>query len=103
VASFYVDHDVSQHTARELRDAGHSVVTVRDLGLTPAGDDGHLLRAAQNGRILITHNASDFQLLHDAGRRWARVGGSATARGNCRPASIVEPTGSSTPNRGPPQ
>ena len=54
-----------------LRVTGHDVVTARELGLEHASDDEHLLTAAQQVRILVSHNRADFVLLHDAWQRWA--------------------------------
>lgn len=70
MAAFYIDHDVAQEVARLLQSAGHNVVTVRDLRTPRDRDAQHLLLAATESRILITHNARDYQLLHDAWRRW---------------------------------
>ena len=70
MAAFYIDHDVAQEVARLLRVNGHNVVTVRDLRTPRDRDAQHLLLAAIQGRILITHNARDYQLLHDAWLRW---------------------------------
>jgi predicted nuclease of predicted toxin-antitoxin system len=78
VASFYTDHDVALQVALLLRQIGHTAITARDLGLERAGDDEHLLTAAQRGWILVTHNRQHFLLLHDAWRRWLRVFGVST-------------------------
>jgi len=37
-----------------------------------AGDDAHLFLASQSGWTLITHNAKDFILLHEAWLRWSK-------------------------------
>ena len=70
MAAFYTDHNVSIWLAPELRAKGHSASTARDLGLEAAGDDEHLLVAAQQGWILITHNRQHFILLHNAWSHW---------------------------------
>lgn len=70
MASFYTDHNVALQVALLLRQAGHTAVTARDLGLERAGDDVHLLMAAQHGWMLVTHNRQHFILLHDAWLRW---------------------------------
>ena len=49
---------------------GHGVRTVRDLGLQRAGDEEHMLLAARNRWIIVTHNANHFKLLHDAWYAW---------------------------------
>jgi len=71
LADFYLDNDVALEAAELLRDAGHTAVTVRDLGREGDADDEHLLIASQQGRIFVTHNEGDFVLLHDAWQRWS--------------------------------
>ena len=56
--------------ARELNARGHAAYTARDLGLAAAADPVQLRSAAQDGRILVTHNKGDFLLLHRAWRDW---------------------------------
>jgi hypothetical protein len=70
MAAFYVDNDVSDHLIPLLRASGHHVASTPDLGYARATDEQQLLTAFQMGRILLTHNASDFVLLHRAWRRW---------------------------------
>jgi hypothetical protein len=70
VATSYTDHNVSPPLAELLRTRGHDVLTARDVDQEAAGDDEHLLFAAQTGRMLVTHNVADFLLLHHAWRRW---------------------------------
>jgi predicted nuclease of predicted toxin-antitoxin system len=71
VAAFYLDHDVPNDLAAFLQAAGHSAVTVRNLGTRRDKDSQHLLAAARSGRILITHNRDDYVLLQDAWVRWS--------------------------------
>ncbi len=73
MADLYTDHNVALQIAVLLRAAGHDVVTARERNLERAGDDEQLLAAAEVGRLLITHNAKDFILLHDAWRRWSKA------------------------------
>jgi len=73
VAEFYLDHDVKARIAELLHGRGHGARTARDLSLDQAGDDEHLLLAAQNAWILVTTNRKDFELLHNAWRRWTRA------------------------------
>ncbi len=75
MASFYLDHNVGREVAAYLRFAGHDVRTAREIRTERAGDDEHLAIAYQNGWIFITHNIDDFELLHDAWRRWSRLWG----------------------------
>ncbi len=58
-------------TASLLQEAGHSAICARELGLESAGDQVQLLTAAQRRCVLVTHNAKDFALLHDAWRLWS--------------------------------
>ena len=69
---FHLDHNVSRRIAELLRNAGHDVVTARELGLEEADDDVHLLAALRDDRVFVTHNGHDFILLHYAWRRWTR-------------------------------
>lgn len=75
MADLYTDNDVSIPLANRLRSSGHNVVTARGLGGRKAGDEEHLLTAAQQGRTFITHDGKDFLLLHNAWRRWALAWG----------------------------
>ena len=70
MAGIYTDNDVPLRVAPLLRARGHDVTTTRDLGRTAARDDDQLLLAAQRGWTLVTHNRRDYELLHDAWRRW---------------------------------
>lgn len=73
MAAFYLDSDVSQEVARFLQDAGHEASTARSIGLGTATDDEQLMRAAEEGWILVTHNREDYKLLHGAWLRWSRA------------------------------
>ena len=75
MAAYYTDHNVAVGIAHLLRAEGHNVVTARDLGLDHARDDEHLLVAAQQARIFISHNRADFELLHHAWHHWSRAWG----------------------------
>ena len=69
---FHLDHNVSQKISPLLRTMGHDVVTARDLRMEAAGDEEHLLVAANSVRTLVTSNVKDFRLLHDAWQRWSQ-------------------------------
>ena len=75
MASLYLDHNVARDVATALRFAGHDVRTTRQIRTEAADDDEHLALAFQNAWIFITHNMRDFQLLHNAWRRWSRLWG----------------------------
>jgi hypothetical protein len=71
MASIYADNDVAVQLAPLLRARGHSVTTALAFGRATALDDEQLLIAAEHGWTLVTHNRKDFELLHDAWRRWS--------------------------------
>jgi hypothetical protein len=73
VTDWYFDHNVSQPLAALMRLGNHMVITARDIGLDAAGDQRHLLVAAQRGLILVTHNVKDFRPLHDAWLTWSNA------------------------------
>jgi hypothetical protein len=76
VAAFYLDHDVASDVGRLLREAGHDVVTVRELGTTRQGDEQHVLAAMQQGRLLVSLNRNHYMLLHLAWQAWSQAWGS---------------------------
>jgi hypothetical protein len=49
---------------RLLIAAGHDVQIPADAGLTGRKDPGHLMHAIKRGRVFLTHNHEDFELLH---------------------------------------
>jgi hypothetical protein len=71
MAECHVDHNVGRGVVVRLRMRGHTLVTAAELGLERGQDNLHLLEAARQGRVLLTHNLGDFTLLHDAWRRWS--------------------------------
>lgn len=73
MSAWYFDHNVSQPLADLLCGTGHTVITARDLHLEVAGDERHLVVAAERRTILCTHNVKDFRLLHDAWLLWSRT------------------------------
>jgi Domain of unknown function (DUF5615) len=75
LADFYIDNDVALEVAHLLRVSGHTAVTARDMGREGDRDDEQLLVASQQGHIFLTHNETDFVLLHDAWQRWSEAWG----------------------------
>ena len=75
MADFYLDHDVSARLVPLLQQSGHNVLTAHGLGLQRAPDPIQLYTAAQRNAILVTHNQSDFQLLHIAWQYWSTAWG----------------------------
>jgi predicted nuclease of predicted toxin-antitoxin system len=69
---FLIDQDVFAATTRLLRDLGHDVVTVSELGLSRAVDSDLLVHARTNHRIFITRDR-DFGRLIFAKRSGAGV------------------------------
>ena len=70
MATFHADQNVPRALAEELRQRGHTVFRAVELGLFAADDPAHLLRAARDGRILLTKD-NDFVDLHIAWFLWA--------------------------------
>jgi hypothetical protein len=71
VGNLHLDNDVASELRVLLQLQGHDVTAAEPAGLAYAGDEEQLLFAAQEHRILITHNTEDFVLLHRAWLRWA--------------------------------
>ena len=56
---FFLDENLSQQHAIELRSEGHDAIAVLEVGLSGASDEQILRFAVENGRILVTLDA-DF-------------------------------------------
>lgn len=65
---FLVDQPVSWEIARDLTDAGHDAIHVRDLGMSASDDTDILQRALDEHRIIVTHD-TDYGTLLVTGRR----------------------------------
>lgn len=70
MALLYLDEGLSVQTDRRLVTLGNEVVDARSVVRDGTSDHLHLLIATQSGRILITHNRTDFELLHFAWQDW---------------------------------
>jgi hypothetical protein len=77
-ARLYADEDIAPELVEVLRSYHFDIVTARDSGTLNASDDVQLCRATDEGRILISHNWSDYVLLHRAWQNW-------TTRWNVQP------------------
>lgn len=67
----YLDEDVSVVVAAILKARGFDVLTARDAGHLGRSDFQQLAFGAEGGRVLLTHNRSDFERLH---REWLEAG-----------------------------
>ena len=70
MAELYFDHNISRDVRVLLEQSGHRVLATREIGHERLPDDAQLLFAAKSGRIIVTHNRNDFQMLHDAWLTW---------------------------------
>jgi predicted nuclease of predicted toxin-antitoxin system len=62
----YLDDDLAwPRLAGLLRNAGHDVLLPADVGAAGAKDPVHLTHAVQQGRVCLTRDHSDFELLHN--------------------------------------
>src|SRR5215213_6915466 len=73
VAAFGLDHNIAVGVVPELIARGHTATRMPLVHNAP--DYEHLLYAAQQHWILLTHNAADFRLLHGAWHVWAAAWG----------------------------
>lgn len=71
-----VDEDTqSRRLVRLLRDAGHEVATVNELGLQGHPDSDVLARAIVEDRVVLTRNVDDFRELHLADSNHSGIAG----------------------------
>ena len=62
----YCDEDSQNHgLVSALRARGLDVLTAGDSGMLHIPDEAQLRHAHQQGRVLFTHNVTDFCRLHD--------------------------------------
>jgi hypothetical protein len=67
----YLDEDIPLGIARLLQGYGFTAVTTRDAGNLGRDDERQLTYATTHGLTMLTHNRSDFLLLH---RDWQASG-----------------------------
>jgi hypothetical protein len=61
----YLDDDsLARHLIAALRRAGHDVELPHDVGLSGRTDPEHFTHCIQSGRIILSGNYRDFELLH---------------------------------------
>lgn len=70
MATFYLDENVSYLLDGFLRAYGHTAISTHDEGREGSPDPHQLFHATEYDWVLITHNANDFTLLHDAWHLW---------------------------------
>lgn len=72
MARAHLDANIPYPVWLDLRGRGHDVTHSRaSRELYRAPDGKEVLYAAQDERIIVSHNLKDFRLLHDAWRRWS--------------------------------
>lgn len=68
----HLDENASSNTLlRLLTEAGYDVTTTRGADLLGVDDDVQLEHATTAGRVLVTMDADDFQVIHD---QWVASG-----------------------------
>lgn len=72
---FHLDEDLNGYPAiaRALASKGIDATTVATANLLGASDERQLEFAAQEGRILVTHNIKDFARLHQQRQRHSGI------------------------------
>lgn len=60
---FLVDMGIGLDVARSLRSAGHDVVHLHEVGLQRLSDDLIIAKAAQEDRVILTHDLDFSRLL----------------------------------------
>jgi predicted nuclease of predicted toxin-antitoxin system len=63
--AFLLDEDISYRVAEGLRQRGVDAVSVHEVGRAgkALSDEDQLAFAARDGRVLVTYNRADYQLL----------------------------------------
>ena len=69
---FYIDEDPPEALGPGLRAIGHEAVTTGEVGNKGLSDVEQLAYAAEDGRVFVTCNRRDFELLHEGLLRWSR-------------------------------
>jgi predicted nuclease of predicted toxin-antitoxin system len=72
MARLCADENVAWQVSTFLAAQWHQIDRVQELGRAGLGDAQHLLYAARDNRVLVTHNTDEFLLLHRAWIAWER-------------------------------
>lgn len=67
----YLDADVDVKLAASLRRVGYDCVSAREIGNADLDDESQMIFAANEGRVLLTHNIQDFVPIFE---RWWHTG-----------------------------
>jgi Domain of unknown function (DUF5615) len=70
--AFALDENVAHAVASLLRSHGQDATSARELSRLGISDVQVLVRAAEEGQTLVTHNSKDFRALHEAWVTWRR-------------------------------
>jgi hypothetical protein len=70
MGDLYLDEDVSGDTGRRLISLGDDALDARGVLEHATKVHQHLAMATRLGRVLVTHNAADYLLVHLAWREW---------------------------------
>ena len=71
VSDIYIDEDLSDDLPSALRALGYDAVHAREAGNERQINPRQLAFAARHGRLLVTANAQDFRMLHEAWVVWS--------------------------------
>lgn len=85
---FVLDAGVAHGIAGILRMRGLDIDSAKELDRLGLSDVQALLRAAVDGRAIITHNSRDFLALHEAWLTWARRWSDEASAGSGRPITL---------------
>jgi hypothetical protein len=69
--TFYLDENFPVAVAAQLRRQGFVATTADEESTKGATDPFQLIFAADRGWVLVTHNRSDFRMLHEAWHLWS--------------------------------